>query len=76
MGTPRGVTHDEYDDEGDADDFDDLPQTHLDDDAYEEFLKRELDGAGRFRGVPPVAVVILVLAVLVLAIAVVILRVQ
>ena len=82
MPPPRGVTHDEheyeyeyeYDDEGDADDFDDLPQTHLDDDAYEEFLKRELDDAGNFRGVPPVAVVILVLAVLVLAIAVVILR--
>lgn len=74
MVPPRGVTHDEYDDEGEADDFDDLPQTHLDDDAYEEFLKRELDDAGNFRGVPPVAVVILVLAVLVLAIAVVILR--
>lgn len=58
----------------DDDDFDDLPQTHLDDEAYEEFLQRELDGAGRPRGIPPVAVVILVLAVLVLAIAVVSLR--
>ena len=58
----------------DDDGFDDLPQTHLDDEAYEEFLARELDGAGRPRGVPPVAIVILVLVVLVLAIAVVSLR--
>jgi len=58
----------------DEDSFDDLPQTHLDDEAYEEFLKRELDGSGRPRGVPPVAIVIFVLAVLVLAIAVVSLR--
>lgn len=60
--------------DGDDDDFDDLPQTHLDDEAYEEFLERELDGSGRPRGLPPVAIVILVLAVLVLAIAVVSLR--
>ena len=56
------------------DDFDDLPQTHLDDEAYEEFLKRELDGTGRPRGVPPVAIILVVLVVLVLAIAVVTLR--
>ncbi len=65
MGTPRGTAFD------DEDDFDDLPGTHLDDEAYEAFLKRELDGSGRPRGVPPVAIVIVVLAVLVLAIAVV-----
>lgn len=58
----------------DDDGFDDLPQTHLDDEAYEEFLARELDGSGRPRTVPPVAVVIVVLVVLVLAIAVVSLR--
>ena len=58
----------------DDDDFDDLPQTHLDDEAYEEFVHRELDGSGRPRGVPPVAVVIVVLIVIVLAIAVVALR--
>lgn len=37
------------------DDFDDLPSTHLDDDAYEEFLARELDPQGRVRGEPRVA---------------------
>jgi hypothetical protein len=66
--TARSTTHES------DDDFDDLPQTHLDDDAYEEFLQRELDGAGRPRGIPPVAIVILVLVVLVLAVAVVSLR--
>jgi len=66
--TPTDV-HDE-----DGDDFDDLPQTHLDDEAYEEFLDRELDATGRPRGRPPVAVVILVLVALVLAIAVLTLR--
>ena len=65
----RGTTVGDEDD-----DFDDLPQTHLDDEAYEEFLQREMDGAGRPRGVPPVAVVILVLVVIILAIAVVSLR--
>ena len=68
--TPRGTTHE--DDDGYEDEH--LPQTHLDDEAYEEFLKRELDGAGRPRGVPPVAIVILVLVALVLAVAVVSLR--
>ena len=70
MVAPRSPTH-EIDDE---DDFDDLPQTHLDDEAYEEFLMRELDGSGRLRGMPPVAIVLVVLAILVLAIAVVSLR--
>ena len=70
VGTTRSATHDG----DDEDDFDDLPQTHLDDEAYEEFLKRELDGSGRQRSLPPVAIVILVLVVLVLAIAVVSLR--
>lgn len=58
----------------DDDELDDLPQTHLDDEAYEEFVARELDASGRPRGLPPVAIVILVLIVLVLAIAVVTLR--
>ena len=53
------------------DDFDDLPQTHLDDEAYEEFLERELDAQGNVRGTPPVTVILLVLIVVVLAIAIV-----
>lgn len=55
----------------DTDDFDDLPETHLDDEAYEEFVGRTFDTGGRVRGVPPVGVVIAVLIVLVLAVAVV-----
>lgn len=53
------------------DDFDDVPQTHLDDEAYEEFLERELDHEGNVRGPPPVTLIILVLIVIVLAVAVV-----
>ena len=56
------------------DDFDDLPQTHLDDEAYEAFLERELDAHGNVRGTPPVTLILVVLIVLVLAVAVVALR--
>ena len=53
------------------DDFDDLPQTHLDDEAYEAFLKREMDADGNVRDTPPVTLILVVLIVLALAIAVV-----
>jgi hypothetical protein len=52
-----------------ADDGDDLPQTHLDDDAYDEFVKREFDGAGRVRAGPRVGLILFILVVIVLAIA-------
>ena len=58
-------------DEGDDYDF---PQTHLDDDAYDEFVKQEFDGAGSVRGGPRVGLVLFLLGVLVLAIAVLWLR--
>ena len=58
----------------DDDDFDDLPQTHLDDEAYEAFLERELDAQGNVRGTPPVTRILIVLIVLALAVAVVALR--
>jgi hypothetical protein len=51
----------------DEDDFDDLPATHLDDEAYEAFLKKE-------RGPPPVGVLIGLVVVLLLAAAVLVLR--
>lgn len=39
---------------GDAEpDFDDLPETYLDDAAYAEFLARELDEEGRPRAAGP-----------------------
>lgn len=60
---------------GDDDaDFDDLPATHLDDKAYEEFLERELDADGRPRATPRVGLLILVLIVILLAVAVVAFR--
>ena len=53
----------------DDDDFDDLPSTHLDDEAYDEFLKREMDGQGRLRDGPPIGWILVVLIVIVLGIA-------
>ena len=51
-----------YDDaSADDDSYDDVPQTHLDDDSYEEFLNREFDGRGRLRGAPPVGLWIAIL---------------
>ena len=58
----------------DPEDFEDLPSTHLDDEAYEEFLERELDAHGRPRGVPRVGLVIFVLIVILLAVMVVAFR--
>ena len=54
------------------DDFDDLPETHLDDEDYDEFLAREFDQDGRLKDGPPVtkfligAIVMLVLLMLLL----------
>ena len=55
----------------DDDDFDDLPQTHLDDEAYEAFLKQELAADGSVRDTPPVTLILVVLIVIALAVAVV-----
>jgi hypothetical protein len=49
--------------------FDDVPETHLGDEAYEEFVSSELDSEGRVRGDPPVTMVIVLLSFLVLAVA-------
>ena len=54
--------------------FDDLPETHLEDDEYEAFLDREFGSDGTPRGGPAVGVVILVIVLVVLAIAVVVFR--
>jgi len=61
-------------DEGEA--LDDLPATHLDDEAYQEFLARELGADGRPRrgASPRVGLLILVLIVILLAVAVVAFR--
>ena len=45
------------------DDFDDLPETHLDDDAYDDFLSREFDAEGHVRGEPRVGRFILMVIV-------------
>jgi hypothetical protein len=50
------------------------PQTHLDDEAYEEFLEREMDAQGRPRGIPPVGLWILIAGAVILGIAIVLLR--
>ena len=55
----------------DPDDFDDLPETHLEDEDYEAFVRRELDDRGRPRGTPKVTAIILLLILVVLAVAVV-----
>ncbi|MDA1194437.1 MAG: hypothetical protein O2894_04570 [Planctomycetota bacterium] len=46
------------------DDFDDFPETHLDDDEYAAYLEREFDADGGVRAGPPVARFILMLIVL------------
>jgi hypothetical protein len=58
----------------DADGFDDLPETHLEDDDYDEFVRREFDAGGHLKEGPPVTVILVVLIILVLAIAFVWLR--
>lgn len=71
----RRATGEEQDgaEEGEGE-FDDLPLTHLDDEQYEEFVRRELDAGGRPRNGPPVALAIAVLTLLVFALAVLLLR--
>lgn len=56
----------------DPDDFDDLPSTSLDDDAYDEFLAREFDADGQLRDERSITRFIL-LAIAVLAVAMVLL---
>ena len=55
-----------------GDDFDDLPETHLDDEDYDDFLAREFDDDGGLRGDPPVTRFLILLIVL-LALLIVIL---
>jgi len=54
----------EEDDGFDPEDaFDDLPETHLDDEAYDAFVASAFDDEGRVRGDPPVGRFILALVV-------------
>ena len=58
-----------WDDDGwevEADEID-LPETHLDDDDYEDFLQREFGADGSPRGRPPVGLIIAVVIVALLA---------
>ncbi len=54
-----------------TDDFDDLPETHLDDEDYDEFLAREFDSEGHVRGDPPVTRFLVMLIVLLALLAVI-----
>lgn len=42
----------------DVDGFDDFPETHLEDDDYEDFVAREFDPEGRLKGDPPIGWII------------------
>lgn len=45
-----------------SDDWDeDYPATSLDDDAYDQYVKRTFGGGGRVKGDPPVRLIIFVL---------------
>jgi len=55
-------------------DFDDYPETHLDDDEYDEFVASEFDDKGRLKGTPPVPLIIGLIVVAILMFAVVLLR--
>ncbi len=55
-------------------DFDDYPETHLDDDEYDEFIASEFDDKGRLKGPPPVALIIGLIVVAILMVAVVLFR--
>ncbi len=57
------------DDDGDFDE----PETHLDDDAYEEFVAREFRGDGAVRGDPPIGAIVLLIVLSLLVLAVVLL---
>ena len=52
------------------DDFDDLPETHLDDEDYDEFVARTFDTEGRLKGSPPVGWIIAIIMALLLILAV------
>lgn len=55
-----------------SNDFDDIPETHLDDEDYEAFLEREFDADGQLRDGPPVTRFLLI-AIVMLALLVFIL---
>ena len=47
-------------------DPDDVPSTHLDDDAYDEFVQDTFGAGGRLRGDPPVGWIVLAIVVVLL----------
>lgn len=53
----------------DLDDLD-VPGTHLDDEAYDEFVQRNFGGDGGLKSAPPVGLLILLALGLVLVVAV------
>jgi len=59
----------EDDDFGEGLDAEDLPSTHLDDEAYDTFLAREFDREGRLQSGPPVTRILLGLIVLLALVA-------
>lgn len=52
------------------DDWDDLPETSMDDEAYDKYVKSTFGAGGGLKGDPPVALLIWVLVGLVLVAAV------
>jgi hypothetical protein len=45
--------------DGDGDEFDDIPSTHMEDDEYDRFVASEIDSQGRVKGDPPVTAILL-----------------
>ncbi len=56
-----------------SDDFDDFPETHLEDDDYDEFVKKNFGSGGGQKGDPPMGLWIGLICVVVLVFAVYIL---
>jgi hypothetical protein len=58
----------------DDEEFDDLPETSLDDEEYDRYVADEFDRSGRLRDGPPVGLILLILTVAVLLVAALLLR--
>lgn len=56
------------------DDYEQEDFHYLDEDDYDEFVARELDGKGGFRGAPPVPVLILIVIAILLVLTLVLTR--
>ncbi|MGE0190419.1 MAG: hypothetical protein AB7T63_00100 [Planctomycetota bacterium] len=65
MAPPRVDAHEEDGDE----DFDE-PLTHLDDDAYDEFVGRTFGSGGEEKGDPPIGKILLLVLLAILVVAV------